>query len=496
VNRRKLGQYLTVFRFFKRIAINCNDYLSHLCAPLWLTWPCLNAVFDECSQAGPAPAGPYTGGIIGPLRLSLNRRRLRTAREEQKLDEILYNFALFPVKYALLDRHWIASRQFTTSTHIKGEVMKRILLVALAVLVASMGPAYGKQAVKIGLITPLTGDVKTYGESAKNAFLIALEEYAKKGKYEIVPVIADDKNDPTEGQNGALKMITQDKVVAFAGPLTSKVAIPVSEIATKHKVPMVTGTATADKVTVYEGKRKPYVFRACFIDPFQGKVAATFALKDLKAKTAAVLFDVGNDYSKGLAEVFKATFEKEKGTIVAFESYQKDDVDFSALTTKVAMKKPDLIFLPDYYNKVALIARQLRERAVKSILIGTDGWDSPELLKIGGSAIVGGYFTNHYSPERKDAVAERFIARYKEKHGITPDALGALTYDATMILLEALDKAKEPTGEEIVKGLSQLKGFHGVTGTISFDKNGDAVKSAVILKLDKDGAKYVTTVNP
>jgi branched-chain amino acid transport system substrate-binding protein len=374
--------------------------------------------------------------------------------------------------------------------------MKKRLLVVLCVFLISTGLAYGKQPVKIGLITPLTGDVKTYGESAKNAFLIALEDYGKNGKYEIIPVIADDKNDPTEGQNAALKMVTQDKVLAFAGPLTSKVAIPVSEIATKHKVPMVTGTATAEKVTVYDGKRKFAVFRACFIDPFQGKVAATFALKDLKAKTAAILFDVGNDYSKGLADVFKATFEKEKGSIVAFESYQKDDVDFSALTTKVAVKKPDVIFLPDYYNKVALIARQLRERAVKSTLIGTDGWDSPELLKIGGSAVVGGYFTNHYSPERKDTVAERFISQYKGKHGTVPDALGALTYDATMILLETLDKVKEPTGDAIIKALSELKGFHGVTGSIGFDKNGDAVKSAVILKLEKDGAKYVTTVNP
>ncbi len=343
---------------------------------------------------------------------------------------------------------------------------------------------------------PLTGDVKTYGESAKNAFQIALEDYGKTGRYQIAPIIADDKNDPTEGQNGALKMITQDKVLAFAGPLTSKVAIPVSEIATKHKVPMVTGTATAEKVTVYDGKRKAYVFRACFIDPFQGRVAATFALKDLKAKTAAILFDVGNDYSKGLAEVFKATFEKDKGAVVAYESYQKDDVDFSALTTKVAVQKPDVVFLPDYYNKVALIARQLRERALKSTLLGTDGWDSPELLKIGGSAVVGGYFTNHYSPERKDSVAERFINRYKEKYGAVPDALGALSYDATMILLDTLDKVKEPTGEAIMKALTPLKGFHGVTGTIGFDKNGDAVKSAVILKLEKDGAKYVATVNP
>jgi branched-chain amino acid transport system substrate-binding protein len=374
--------------------------------------------------------------------------------------------------------------------------MKKRLVIILSMFLVATGTAYAKETIKIGLITPLTGDVKTYGESAKNAFLIALEEYGKTGKYQIVPVIADDRNDPTEGQNGALKMITQDKVLAFTGPLTSKVAIPVSEIATKHKAPMVTGTATAEKVTVYDGKRKPYVFRACFIDPFQGRVAATFALKDLKAKTAAILFDVGNDYSKGLAEVFKATFENQKGAVVAYESYQKDDVDFSALTTKVAVKKPDVVFLPDYYNKVALIARQLRERALKSTLLGTDGWDSPELLKIGGSAVVGGYFTNHYSPERKDPVAEKFINRYKKQYGAVPDALGALSYDATMILLDTLDKVKEPTGEAIMKALSQLKGFHGVTGTIGFDKNGDAVKSAVILKLEKDGAKYVTTVNP
>lgn len=373
---------------------------------------------------------------------------------------------------------------------------KRTVLAIAAIFFLFTGQSLAKESVKIGLITPLTGDVKTFGESAKNAFNIALEEYAKSGKYQIVPVIADDRNDPTEGANAALKLFTQDKVLAFVGPLTSKVAMPVSEYAVKYKVPMVTGTATAAKVTFSDGKRKPDVFRACFSDPFQGAIAAAFALKELKVHTAGVLFDVGNDYSKGLAEVFKASFEKGKGTVVAFESYQKDDVDFSALATKVAVKKPEVIFLPDYYNKVALIATQLREKAVKSVLLGTDGWDSPELLKIGGSAIAGSYFTNHYSPERKDKVAERFITRYKEKHGTVPDALAALTYDATAILLQSLDKAKQPTPEAITQVLSELKGFHGVTGTIGFDKNGDAVKSAVILKVEKDGFKYVTTINP
>jgi len=172
--------------------------------------------------------------------------------------------------------------------------MKRVFLLTIALsLVWAVASAMAAETVKIGCIAPLTGDVKTFGESQKNAFFLALEEYAKTGKYKITPIVVDDRNDPTEGANGALKLITQDKALAFIGPLTSKVSIPVSEIAEKYKVPMVTGAATNPKVTVYEGKRKTFVFRACFIDPFQGSVAASFAINNLKAKTAAVLYDVG-----------------------------------------------------------------------------------------------------------------------------------------------------------------------------------------------------------
>ncbi len=160
------------------------------------------------------------------------------------------------------------------------------------------------------------------------------------------------------------------------------------------------------------------------------------------------------------------------------------------------LKKPDLIFIPDYYNKAGLIVRQLREKAVRAAVIGTDGWDSPDLVKIAGSTIVGGYFTNHYSPERKDPVAQRFIKRYREKHGEVPDALAALTYDAATILLGALDRAASPAAEPLRTSLAGLKDFQGVTGTISFDKNGDAVKSAVILRVEKDGFRYVATVKP
>jgi branched-chain amino acid transport system substrate-binding protein len=376
--------------------------------------------------------------------------------------------------------------------------MKKALCICFVLFISLLlaGYSLAKEVIKIGLITPLTGDVKTFGESTKNAFNIALEEYAKTGKYKIEPVIADDRNDPTEGANAALKLITQDKVLAIIGPLTSKVSIPVSEIANSNKIPMITGTATNPRVTISDGKRKPYVFRACYIDPFQGTVGANFALKDLKAKTAAVLYDVGNDYSKGLAEYFKATFTKGGGTIVAYESYQKDDVDFSALITKIGMKKPEVIYIPDYYNKVALIAKQLREKGLKGAMIGGDGWDSPELVKIGGMAIVGGYFTNHYSPDRKDPIADAFIKKYKEKFGAPPDALGALGYDSTVMLLKVIDSVKKPTPDEIMKALSTVKNFKGVTGAISFDKNGDPIKSAVILKVDKDGFKYMTTINP
>ncbi len=325
---------------------------------------------------------------------------------------------------------------------------------------------------------------------------MAIEEYGAKGRYAIERVDADDKNVAIDGTNAALKLITQDKITALVGPVTSKVAIPVSEIANKNRVPMITGTATNPKVTISDGNRKPYVFRACFIDPFQGTIGANFALKQLKARTAAVLFDVGNDYTKGLAEYFRDTFTRGKGTIVSYESYQKDDVDFSALITKIQMKKPDVIYLPDYYNKVALIARQVREKGLKSVMVGGDGWDSPELLKIAGSAIVGGYFTNHYSPDRKDPVSERFIKRYKEKHGAVPDTFAALGYDATMILLKAIDAAKNPTQQEILKTLGATQNFKGVTGNIGFDKNGDAVKSVVLLKMEKDKVSYVTTVNP
>jgi branched-chain amino acid transport system substrate-binding protein len=260
---------------------------------------------------------------------------------------------------------------------------------------------------------------------------------------------------------------------------------------------MITPTSTNPKVTVGEdGKRKDYVFRACFIDPFQGTVGAKFAAESLKAKTAAVMYDVGNDYSKGLADYFKAAFEKDGGKVTAFESYAKDDVDFSALLTKIKQFSPDVLFIPDYYNKVGLIAKQARQLGVKAVFLGGDGWDSPDMAKIAGDAIYGGYFTNHYSPDDPRPEVQEWVKKYQAKYGQKPDALATLGYDAALLLIQALKNAPNAKPEEIKTALGAIKDFPCVSGKITFDEWGNPIKSAAVLEYTKDGQKYVTTINP
>ena len=378
--------------------------------------------------------------------------------------------------------------------------MKRCWLV-LAVLfpaLVAVVPSHAKE-IKIGLITPLSGDVKTFGESVRNSFLIAVEEANARGGVagmKITYVIQDDKNDATEAANVANLLVNQQRVRAIVGSVTSKTTIPVSDIIQAAKVPTISPTATNPKVTVADGKRKDYMFRACFIDPFQGAVMAKFSRETLKGKSAAVLFDASNDYSKGIAEVFRDAFRKQGGKVAAFESYGKDDVDFSALLTKVKASGADVLFLPDYYNKVGLIAKQVQEKGLKVRLVGPDGWDSPDLVKIAGSAIEGGYFSNHYSPDdlRPEVVA--WVKKYKEKHGQVPDALGTLAYDATNLLLEAIRKAGSDDPEKIREALASIKDFKAVSGKSTLDRNGDSIKSAAILKIEGGKQKFVTMVNP
>ncbi|MGE5618773.1 MAG: ABC transporter substrate-binding protein [Sphingomonadaceae bacterium] len=347
--------------------------------------------------------------------------------------------------------------------------------------------------VKVGLISPLSGDVKTYGESVKNAYDLAIEEANQTGNVKITTVVTDSKGDATEGVNAATKLLNQDKVKAIFGPVISRVAIGVSEIVNANKVVMITPTGTAPKVTVDGGKRKEYVFRSCFIDPFQGNVMAKFAINTLKAKNAAIVYDISNDYSKGLAETFKAAFEQAGGKITNMESYGKDDVDFSAILTKIASNNPEALFLPDYYNKVSLIGRQAKEKGIKATLLGVDGWDSAELDV---KAMEGGYFSNHYSAEDKRPEVQEWIKKYQAKYGTAPDALGTLAYDGANLLVEAIIKAGSDDSTKIRDAMASIKDFKGVTGTLSFDKDGNPIKSGVVLQIKDGKMKYVETVNP
>ncbi|WP_033377158.1 ABC transporter substrate-binding protein [Desulfurispora thermophila] len=379
-----------------------------------------------------------------------------------------------------------------------------VALLAVALVVTGCGGAAsnksagegGEKVVKIGLITPLTGDVKTFGESTQNAFKLALEQAGMKaGDYKIEYVIADDRNDATEAVNVATKLISQDKVNCIIGPLTSKTTIPVSELCNSQKIPMLTNTATNPKVTVDNGKRKEYAFRACFIDPFQGAVAAKFALENLKKKTAAVLYDQGNDYTIGLANVFKESFEKGGGQVVEFLAYSKDDTDFSAVLTKIAAKNPDILYLPDYYQKVSLIGKQAREKGIKAIFLGGDGWDSPKDLDF--ATMAGGYFTNHYSADDPRPEVKKFVEEYKAKYGSVPDALATLGYDATNLMLNAIKTANSNDPEKIKEALQNTKDFPAVSGKITIDKDGNPIKAAVILQVQPDKTyKYVATVTP
>ncbi len=377
-------------------------------------------------------------------------------------------------------------------------------IVAIAVLipaVALSGCAGGKDktTLRVGFITPLTGDVKTFGESTKNGFLLAMEQAGitaeKGGKIGNVPVklfIQDDRNDVTEGVNVATKLINENKVQAIIGSVTSKVTIPITKVTNDAKVVQLTSTATSPKVTVEDGKRKPYAFRACFIDPFQGTVGAKFALNNLKAKTAAILYDQSNDYTIGLSQYFKEAFEKGGGKVVQMSAYATADVDFSAVLTQIAKLKPDILYLPDYYQKVSLIGKQARVKGIKATFLGGDGWDSGELdFKV----MDGGYFTNHYSPDDPRPIVQDFIKAYKAKYGSVPDALATLAYDATNMLISAVKQVQSNDPEKIREALGTMT-FNAVSGDIKNDANGNPIKAAAILQIKDGKQKYVATVSP
>ncbi len=370
--------------------------------------------------------------------------------------------------------------------------MKRLFIAAL--VLATLLAAVGAQDIRIGGVGPVTGEAATFGVSTKNGMTMAVEEWNEKGGIlgrRIRLIFEDDKGDPAEGATVYTKLIQQDRVVAIVGTVMSKVTLAGAPIAQAARVPMISPTSTNERVTLVGD----YIYRACFIDPFQGTVGAKFAYDYLKARTAACIFDVGNDYTKGLSENFRATFEKLGGKVVAYEGHPSGTTDFKAQLTKIVQAKPDMVYVSDYYNDVGLIAKQIRELGFKGPLVGGDGWDSPDLVKIGGTAVENGFFTNHYAPEDSRPIVQDFVKKYSAKFKGTPDALAALAYDAMYIMLDAIKRAGKTDGPAIRDALKATD-LGVVSGQVKFDANRNPIKSAVIIEM-KDGKQvYKTTVNP
>jgi branched-chain amino acid transport system substrate-binding protein len=341
------------------------------------------------------------------------------------------------------------------------------VVVILATMVAACKPA--PKALKVAILAPLSGDVATFGASTRDGALLAIEEWNAKGGVlgrKIEAVVEDSQCEAEPAASAANKVISQDQVKFIIGEVCSKASIPVSEIATANKVVQISPTSTNPKVTIDEaGNAKPTVFRACFIDPFQGTVGAKFALDELGAKTAAVLLDQGNDYVRGLAEFFRDAFEAGGGKVVVWETYTAGDTDFTAILTKVKDANPDILYLPDYYSTVNVIAAQANQMGIKAVKLGGDGWDSPKLDQV---ATAGGFFTNHYSSEDTRPVVQEFVKKYQAKYGSVPDALAALAYDAANILFMAIQQAGADDPVKVAQTMEKGT-FSVVSGDITFD---------------------------
>jgi branched-chain amino acid transport system substrate-binding protein len=374
--------------------------------------------------------------------------------------------------------------------------MRRMMLAALCVLpfLAGCTKKSGNEIV-IGHFGSMTGSEATFGQSTDEGIRLALDEVNAaggiKGK-KIKLITMDDQGKAEEAASVVTRLIEQEKVVALLGEVASGRSLAAAPIAQNKKIPMLTPSSTNPKVTEVGN----FIFRACFIDPFQGTVMAKFAYDNLKLKKIAIFRDVKSDYSVGLADFFVTKFKELGGEIVGDASYQSQDVDFKAQLTQLKSLKPEGLFIPGYYTEVGLISRQARELGIKAVLLGGDGWDSPKLSEIGKSAINGAYFSNHYSTESKEPAAIEFMQKFKAKYNKQPDGLSSVAYDATRMLLKAMEGGTEVTAASIRDQLAQIKEFMGATGKISIDANRNAVKSAVVVQVQGAENKFITTINP
>ena len=370
------------------------------------------------------------------------------------------------------------------------------ITAAMAVLVAGSFVACDKggSTFNLGGVAPATGEAATFGLASHNGMDLAVGEWNAKGGVlgkQIKLSFADDKGDPAEAATVFTKLIEQDKVSAVVGTVMSKCSLAGAPICQSAKVPMISPTSTNPKVTLVGD----YIFRACFIDPFQGTVGAKFSIEELKAKKAACLFDVGNDYTKGLAEFFKAKFTAMGGEVTGFEGHATGTTDFKAQLTKILATKPEVLYVSDYYNDVALIAKQARELGFKGPLVGGDGWDSPKLCEVGGAAVEGCFFTNHYAADDTRPIIQEFVKKYKDKYNASPDALACLAYDATYLVLDAVKRAGKVDGPAIKDALKATD-MAVVSGQVKFDGDRNPIKSAVVIEIKGGKFVYRSTVNP
>ncbi len=374
--------------------------------------------------------------------------------------------------------------------------------------ISSGGGAPAANAIMIGEYGSLTGDKSTFGHSTDNGVELAVKGINAGGGVNGRPLavdVQDDAGTPDGASSVVKKIITSDKPTAVIGEVASTLSIQAAPICNAAKVPMISPSSTNPKVT----QLGPYVFRVCFIDPFQGTAAAKFALGTLHAKKAAILTDAGNDYSIGLTKFFTQSFTQGGGQVVVSQNYGKDDVDFTSQLTQIKADAPDVLYVPGYYGQVGPIAKQARAIGLTVPLLGGDGWDSPKLVEGAGgpgAALEGSYFTNHSSMSNPDPGIQKFVSAYKAAYGgQQPDSLAALGYDSIGVLADAMKRAGAPAGGDysslayhakLRDALAATKGYKGITGTITIGPDRNAVKPAVVLQIHGADYKYVTTVNP
>lgn len=377
--------------------------------------------------------------------------------------------------------------------------MKKIILLTAVLFIFSINIfSQDKDTIKVGVFVDLSGPTASFGESTKNGIQLAADEINNAGGIngkKIELFYKDDQAYPEKAKKAVEELISEHKVDVILGEVVSTLSLTAAPVAQLGKIPMITPASTNLKVT----EVGDYIFRTCFIDPLQGEAMAKFAFYQLNLRRVAIFGDVNSDYSKGLSENFKKTFTAMGGKIVTEQFYTQQDENFKGQLKVIRKSKPDAIYLPGYYGQTAQIAKEARELKMNMPLLGGDGWDSPELWKLGGEALINSYITNHFASDNSSSAVQNFIVKYETKFKSKPDSLAALAYDTVYLLADALKRAKTTDGENLRDALQQTRDFYGVTGKIErFDKSRNPVKPVVILKLQPQNRQFVyySTIEP